>query len=152
MNPEGLFEQSARCLAVTGLVPRRLGLHDQHERPVRSLPALARETMLPFTPLLPRFHTPLPVHVRQIASETVDGVNERRTIREDVCAVSNGLQTQASESNVRPSESESVHGSHVDHGQDVIEADEVRRIASVEVESAGRRGRSDQQIGDTRAT
>ncbi len=58
-------------------MPRGLGLRDYHQAPVRFEAAVARETILSLSPLLFRLQTPLPVHGRQIASEIVDGVNDR---------------------------------------------------------------------------
>jgi hypothetical protein len=42
--------------------------------------------------------------------------------------------------------------SHFDHGEDVVETEQVRRVSGVEVEAVRRRGRSDQEIGDAHPT
>jgi hypothetical protein len=77
VNPEGLLEQSARFVEIAGTMPCGLGLRDYHQAPIRFEAAVARETILSFSPLLFRLQTPLPFHGRQIAPEIVDGVNDR---------------------------------------------------------------------------
>ena len=72
MNPERLLEEPA-CFGGVGC--QSVGRHDELVAATQLEPTVTRETPLIVALLPPGFLTPLPVHVRRIASKTGGAVN-----------------------------------------------------------------------------